>query len=119
MPIKEYNELLEQIDIAGREVIKAHSMSADATLKVRQELESTLSNLCMVERQCWGDHKITVRFNERAMFDLAMRKLVKTFSEEELAPYDFVSSDDFCIGDLTLGHRKPDNADLAPGAETL
>lgn len=109
MPLKEYNELLQCIDIAKRNMHEAHSLSAAATLKAKQELESTLDNLCIVETQCWGsDGKILVHFNDRAMFDLAMRKLVKSFSEEELAKYTLKEPAEFIVGDMSLGRRKPD-----------
>lgn len=106
MPLSEYNELMSQIEVSNREVLKAHSLAAEATLKAKQELADTLSNLCMVERQCWGDKKIVVHFNERAMFDLAMQKLVSTYDEADLAPYSFILSEEFILGDVTLGRRK-------------
>ena len=119
MPLKEYDGLQQQMELDRLEAHKAHSLAAEATLKAKQDLESTLDNLCMIERECFGRYHIVVHFNEKAMLDLAMRKLVKTFSEEELAEYDVFTIDDFIIGDVTLCRRKPVEVDLAPGAETL
>lgn len=113
MPLKEYNELLQCIEFAKRDALEGHSLGAAATLKAKQELESTLDNLCIVETQCWGrDGKILVHFNDRAMYDLAMRKLVKAFSEEELAQYKLKEPAEFIVGDMSLGRRKPDDETL-------
>lgn len=112
MPLKEYNELLQQIEMERREAHKAHSLAAEATLKAKQELESTLDNLCIIETLGWASNgKINVHFNDRAMFDLAMRKLVKAFSEEELAKYTLKELAEFIVGDMSLGRRKPDEAE--------
>lgn len=112
IPRGEYDELVAQVERAKHSAHEAHGLAAAAALKAKQELESTLDNLCIVETQCWGrDGKILVHFNDRAMFDLAMRKLVKAFSDEELAQYTLKEPAEFIIGGMSLGRRKPDNAE--------
>lgn len=108
IPRGEYDELQAQVEQAKRSAHEAHGLAAAATLKAKQDLADTLNNLCTVERECFGNHNIVAHFNEKAMYDLAMQKLVKTFSEEDLARYDVFTLDDFIIGDLTLCRRKHD-----------
>lgn len=123
MPLKDYDELIGQIDRLRSDAYVAEHQAELQVKDAKQMLADTMNNLCIIERECFGNRHIVVHFNEKAMFDLAMQKLVKTFSEEELAEYDVFTLDDFIIGDVTLCRRKPvppvNLDDLAPGAETL
>lgn len=106
LDLDEYNRLRDEIAAANMKAYEAEQLANRRIAEATKDADYAISTLLTVEKRSYGDYEIDIRFNKRAIRDLAISQLLKMYSAEELEDYTIKHFDDMCILDEVLATRK-------------